>query len=62
MSQATIDPEAIVLMVGSSVIPTPRTIFAEAKKSAPGAPPHASVRTRVEPYWEISFLAAGCLE
>jgi asparagine synthase (glutamine-hydrolysing) len=53
----TINPEAIVDVVGASVIPTPKTIFREIKK----LPPRSILTYRrgnvtVEPYGEISFL------
>jgi asparagine synthase (glutamine-hydrolysing) len=53
----TVNPEAIVQLVGSSAIPTPHTIFTEVKKLPPGhllTYQHGTIR--LQPYWEISFL------
>ncbi len=52
----SIDPEAIVQVIGSSIVPTPGTIFREVKKLPPG---NRLVwkrgRIRVGPYWDIDF-------
>ncbi len=55
--KTTISPEAIVDVVMSSAIPTPRTIFREVKKLPPGhvLTYHNNV-IEVLPYWEINFL------
>jgi asparagine synthase (glutamine-hydrolysing) len=53
----TINLEAIVHVVASSIIPTPKTIFQEVKKVPSG---HLLIyekgEVRTEPYWEVSFL------
>lgn len=53
----TIDFQAMVDTVASSIIPTPRTIFQEVKKLPAG---HLLTfhkgKIRLESYWEISFL------
>ena len=53
----TINPEAIVDIVSSSFIPTPKTIFNEIQKLPPG---HLLTchkgQIQVESYWDISFL------
>jgi len=53
----TINPEAIVHVVASSIIPTPKTIFQEVKKVPSG---HLLIyekgEVKTEPYWKISFL------
>jgi asparagine synthase (glutamine-hydrolysing) len=55
--ERTIDPEAVVDMIASSVIPTPKTIFRGVKKLPPG---HVLTYRRgkltLTSYWEISFL------
>ncbi len=55
--ERTIDPEAIVDVVASSAILTPRTIFREVRKLPPG---HVLIyqngEIRLTPYWEINFL------
>lgn len=53
----TINPEAIVSVVSSSFIPTPKTIFKEVKKLAPGhILTYQKKEIKLEPYWEINFL------
>lgn len=53
----TIDPEAIVDVVASSIIPTPKTIFREVKKLPPGSIlTYQKGEITVTPYWDISFL------
>lgn len=52
----SINPEAIVHVVNSSIIPTPKTIFREIKKLPPGH----FLRFRkgaiqITPYWQVSF-------
>ena len=55
--KTTIDPEALVDMVASSVIPTPRTIFREVRKLPPGNVLSCSGgRITIAPYWDVSFL------
>jgi asparagine synthase (glutamine-hydrolysing) len=52
----TLHPEAIVDVVGSSVIPTPKTIFQEVKKLPPGYfLIYRKGEVHLEPYWEIQF-------
>jgi len=55
--ETAISPEAVVDVVTSSAIPTPRTIFREVKKLPPGhvLTYHNSV-IDVLPYWEVNFL------
>ncbi|HXF76423.1 MAG TPA: asparagine synthase-related protein, partial [Methylomirabilota bacterium] len=52
----TLNPEAIVNVVGSSFVPTPQTIYREVRKLPPG---HCLSYRRgvptVEPYWDIDF-------
>ncbi len=53
----TINLEAIVHVVASSMIPTPKTIFQEVKKIPSGhLLTYEKGEVKVEPYWEISFL------
>jgi asparagine synthase (glutamine-hydrolysing) len=55
--QPHINPEAVVDVVASSVIPTPKTIFQEVKKLPPGhILTYHNGAIRLTPYWEISFL------
>jgi asparagine synthase (glutamine-hydrolysing) len=53
----SINPEAIVDIVGSSIIPGPKTIFREVEKLSQG---HflrwQGGETKIEPYWKVSFL------
>lgn len=55
--RVTIEPEAIVDVVASSVIPTPKTIFREVKKLPPGyvLSYHAG-KIALSQYWDINFL------
>jgi asparagine synthase (glutamine-hydrolysing) len=55
----TVNPEAVVDVVASSIIPTPRTIFREVKKLPPGylLTCHKG-EIRLASYWEIDFLQA----
>ncbi len=56
-SRLSLDPTAIVDVVAGSVIPTPRTIFAEARKLPGGQV--LTVRggkAEARPYWSLSFL------
>lgn len=56
MKRPTINPQAIVDVVASSIIPTPKTIFREVRKLPPGHIVTCSARScRVEPYWDIQF-------
>jgi len=56
-AQNTIDPEAIIDVVGSSIIPTPKTIFKEIRKVPPGTVlTYRKGEIKLEPYWEASFL------
>jgi len=53
----TLDPDAIVRMVGSSIIPSPQTVFTEVRKLPPGhVLTYRNGAVKVTPYWEISFL------
>jgi len=53
----SINPEAIVDVVASSIVPTPKTIFREVKKMPPGyVLTYQEGRIRLEPYWDIDFL------
>jgi asparagine synthase (glutamine-hydrolysing) len=53
----TVNPEAVVDVVASSIIPAPKTIFREVKKLLPGHfLKHQRGEVKIEPYWEISFL------
>jgi asparagine synthase (glutamine-hydrolysing) len=53
----TINLEAIVHVVASSIIPTPKTIFEEVKKIPAGHfLTYRRGEVRTEPYWEVSFL------
>ena len=53
----TINPEAIVDMVASSVIPTPKTIFWEVKKLPPGSIlTYKGGEVSVDTYWDIDYL------
>ncbi len=52
----TIDAEAVLDIVGSSIVPSPRTIFREVQKLPPG---HLLVErggsVEVRPYWDVDF-------
>lgn len=53
----TINPEAIVDVVASSTVPTPKTIFREIKKLPPGyVLSYRQGEIKLTPYWEIDFL------
>lgn len=53
---ATINPEAIVNVVGNSIIPTPDTIFKEIKKVPAGhVLRYRNGDVKLDPYWEVSF-------
>lgn len=55
----TIDPAAIMDVVGASIIATPRTIFREVEKVPPGH--HVAVRNGravTRPYWDLDFTHA----
>ncbi len=55
----TINPEAIVDIVASSIVPTPKTIFREVTKLPPGhVLTYHKGEARLASYWEISFLQA----
>jgi asparagine synthase (glutamine-hydrolysing) len=55
--QRTINSEAIVDIVASSIVPTPKTIFREVKKLPPGhVLTYHRGKLRLTPYWEINFL------
>jgi asparagine synthase (glutamine-hydrolysing) len=52
-----LSPEAIVDVVGSSVIPTPRTIYREIRKLPPGTCLQLRHGTAtMETYWDVDFL------
>ena len=52
-----VNPEAIVDVVASSIVPTPKTIFREVHKLPPGhVLAYHDGRIRIEPYWDIDFL------
>jgi asparagine synthase (glutamine-hydrolysing) len=52
----SIDPEAVVQVLGSSIVPTPGTIFREVKKLPPGnVLSYSKGETSVAPYWDIDF-------
>jgi asparagine synthase (glutamine-hydrolysing) len=55
--EQTINPEAIIYVVASSIIPGPNTIFKEVKKLPQG---HflrwQGGEIEIEPYWKVSFL------
>jgi asparagine synthase (glutamine-hydrolysing) len=54
---ASILPEAIVDVVASSAIPTPKTVFREIAKLPPGhLLAHRDGMTSIAPYWRINFL------
>jgi asparagine synthase (glutamine-hydrolysing) len=55
---ASIRPDAVVDTVGSSVIPTPKTIFREIAKLPPGhrLTCRKGRATALTPYWRINFL------
>jgi asparagine synthase (glutamine-hydrolysing) len=56
----TINLEAIVDVVASSVIPTPKTIFCEVNKLPPGyVLTYQQGEIKLEPYWDISFLQSS---
>jgi asparagine synthase (glutamine-hydrolysing) len=56
LSDPKIDPEAIISVVGSSFIPTPRTIFHAIKKLPPGHMlTYRDGGVQTSPYWEIKF-------
>jgi len=53
----SVNPEAIIDVVASSVIPTPKTIYREVSKLPPGH--RLSYRkgdVEITPYWDINFL------
>lgn len=53
----TVNPEAIVDVVASSIIPTPKTIFREVKKLPPGYTlTYHNGEIRLSRYWDISFV------
>ena len=53
----TVNPEAVVDVVASSIIPAPKTIFREVKKLPPGHfLKYQKGEVKIEPYWEVSFL------
>lgn len=55
-SQRSINPEAIVDVVASSIVPTPKTIFREVQKLPPGhVLTYHDGKIRLEPYWDIDF-------
>ncbi len=57
--ELSIDPEAIVDVAASSMIPTPKTIFREIRKLPPGhVLSYRKGEIDVTPYWDISFLRA----
>ena len=52
----TVNPEAVIDVVGSSMIPTPDTIFKEIKKLAPGhILTYRSGTVHLKQYWDIDF-------
>lgn len=54
--KVSVDPEAIVDVVGSSVIPAPRTIFREVRKIPAGhLLEHHGSQVRVRAYWDVDF-------
>jgi asparagine synthase (glutamine-hydrolysing) len=54
--ELSIDPEAVVHVLGSSIIPTPGTIFREVKKLPPGnVLVSRNGDVRIAPYWDIDF-------
>jgi asparagine synthase (glutamine-hydrolysing) len=55
--QRTLQPDAIVDVVASSFIPTPKTIFREVQKLPPGhVLTYHRGETRLVAYWDINFL------
>lgn len=53
----TINPDAIIHVVASSIIPAPKTIFREVKKVPQGHfLTYKNREIELEPYWEVSFL------
>ena len=55
----TIDPAAIMDVVGSSIIATPRTIFREVEKVPPGTTSRVrNGRALTRPYWDLDFTHA----
>jgi asparagine synthase (glutamine-hydrolysing) len=57
MVDCSINPEAVVDVVASSFVPTPKTIFREVKKLPPGhVLTYQQGMIRIEPYWDIDFL------
>jgi asparagine synthase (glutamine-hydrolysing) len=53
----TVNPEAIVDVVASSIIPTAKTIFLEVRKLPPGhVLTYHQGESSLTPYWEINFL------
>jgi asparagine synthase (glutamine-hydrolysing) len=55
--ERTLNPEAIVDVVASSIVPTPKTIFREIKKLPPGhVLTYRHGESQLAPYWEIDFL------
>jgi asparagine synthase (glutamine-hydrolysing) len=60
LTKRTVDAEAIVDLVASSIIPTPKTIFREVKKLPPGhvLTSHKG-NMQLAPYWDLSFLQSA---
>ncbi len=55
--QCTLNPDAIVDVVASSFIPTPKTVFREVQKLPPGhVLTYHRGETRLVAYWDINFL------
>lgn len=55
-----IDPEAIVDVIGNSVIPSPKTIFKEVKKIPPGHfLKYQKGKVCLEQYWDIVFSSSN---
>jgi asparagine synthase (glutamine-hydrolysing) len=56
----TINPEAIVDVTVSSIIPTPKTIFREIYKLPPGHMlTYRAGEAKIEPYWDLSFITSS---
>src|ERR1044071_5573835 len=52
----SVNPEAVVNVMGSSFVPTPQTIYREVYKLAPGhCLSFCRGAVKVAPYWEINF-------
>jgi asparagine synthase (glutamine-hydrolysing) len=52
----TVDPEAVVDLLAFSAIPTPKTIFREARKLPPGhLLTYRAGEARLERYWDLDF-------